>query len=349
MNPLVLLAGNLVPALIDIIAGDKAGKVSRTVADAVTGAVGTADPVEAQTKLAQDPALAAQLRIALAQIATDEKRLLIEAEAQARKDALDAEIALHKAKLDAANATREAELRQREIDLRETQGARQMMIDIKDGYVRRTPMVLSYIVTAGFFLVLILFVVMKNSIESTRVAPISDEIRALLPTMRPDQIAALVMPRSDFVIQIINICVGALAAAFATVMSFWLGSSQSSRNKDAIVANMQERTAETQERQTQANFEMTRKAVEATRGGKGGGGGQQAPGGATDETGEAPETKQDPASRPDPSPAQAMAQASSRIRHAKIRSAKILSARIRCGTSRPAPSRPMRWARRCRG
>ena len=35
------------------------------------------------------------------------------------------------------------------------------------------------------------------------------------------------------VANVINITVGALAAAFATVVNFWLGSSQGSRDKDA--------------------------------------------------------------------------------------------------------------------
>lgn len=43
------------------------------------------------------------------------------------------------------------------------------------------------------------------------------------------------------VVQIINIAIGALAAAFATVVSFWLGSSQGSRIK---AAELQERQAE---------------------------------------------------------------------------------------------------------
>ncbi|HEX5865088.1 MAG TPA: glycosyl hydrolase 108 family protein [Casimicrobiaceae bacterium] len=47
------------------------------------------------------------------------------------------------------------------------------------------------------------------------------------------------MPTGDNVAQIINITVGALAAAFATVVSFWLGSSQGSRAKDAAMIQIQ--------------------------------------------------------------------------------------------------------------
>jgi hypothetical protein len=44
-------------------------------------------------------------------------------------------------------------------------------------------------------------------------------------------------------LQIINIVIGALVAAFATVVNFWLGSSQGSRTKDQQSAEMMERSA----------------------------------------------------------------------------------------------------------
>jgi hypothetical protein len=63
---------------------------------------------------------------------------------------------------------------------------------------------------------------------------------------------------SEQVAQIINITVGALAAAFATVISFWLGSSQGSRVKDAATMQLQAQqvsqtgaSIETQARQTE--------------------------------------------------------------------------------------------------
>ncbi|WP_084698299.1 glycoside hydrolase family 108 protein [Muricoccus aerilatus] len=48
-------------------------------------------------------------------------------------------------------------------------------------------------------------------------------------------------PRFDpQVASVINITVGTLGAAFAAVVNFWIGSSQSSRNKDALVGRLQE-------------------------------------------------------------------------------------------------------------
>lgn len=273
MNPLLLLAGNLLPTILDFVGGERASDVSKAVTAAVTAATGTTDPVAAEQQL-QNPTAAAQLRVELARIVSEEKKIAFEAEAQRRrdeieaeakerKDALERDLANHKVRLDEIATTVKAAHDQREQDMRETRGARQMLSELvdKDRYIARTPMVISYLVTIGFFVVLGLFVFMKPALETSQPAKLPQEALAVLNTLRPDQIAALVQPRSDFVIQIINISVGALAAAFATVMSFWLGSSQSSRTKDAIAANLQERNVESQERQAKESIKAVETAV----------------------------------------------------------------------------------------
>ncbi|WP_424140864.1 hypothetical protein [Roseomonas chloroacetimidivorans] len=68
MAPLVAIGASLLPSLIDLIAGDKAGKVAGAVADTVRQVAGTDDPVGAAAALA-DPAKAAELRVRLAEIA----------------------------------------------------------------------------------------------------------------------------------------------------------------------------------------------------------------------------------------------------------------------------------------
>ncbi|MCB4767253.1 transglycosylase SLT domain-containing protein [Ancylobacter sp. Lp-2] len=266
MNPLILLAGNLLPSLLDFLVGDRGEKVAEAVVNAVARTTGASDATTAQEKVDQDPAAAAELRLALARIVADEKKLALEAEtqrrrdeiaeeAQVRKDALDRDLATHKARLDEMVATEKAALEQRQQDIVETTGARQLLSTLidKDTIVARTPMVLSYIVTIGFFLVLVSFLLLKNRLEVPQPPELPKGLNDILGTLEPQQIAALVQPRSDFVVQIINICVGALAAAFATVMSFWLGSSQSSRNKDVLAAGLQQQTNESQERQAQQN------------------------------------------------------------------------------------------------
>jgi lysozyme family protein len=51
--------------------------------------------------------------------------------------------------------------------------------------------------------------------------------------------------QNNFIVQIINIAVGALTAAFATVVNFWLGSSAGSRKKDDANLSLQQAQAQT--------------------------------------------------------------------------------------------------------
>ena len=74
------------------------------------------------------------------------------------------------------------------------------------------PATVSSLVVIGFFAVLILLVTMPGGTGSL-----------------DPQVAS-----------VINITVGSLGAAFAAVVNFWIGSSQSSRDKDAIVGQLQE-------------------------------------------------------------------------------------------------------------
>ena len=62
--------------------------------------------------------------------------------------------------------------------------------------------------------------------------------------------------------QLINISVGALAAGFATVISFWLGSSQGSRFKDAANAEAQEKQVKNTKELIDKTTEQTTKIIE---------------------------------------------------------------------------------------
>lgn len=73
----------------------------------------------------------------------------------------------------------------------------------------RTPAVLSYIVVVGFMALLAMMLAGTFKLVTTNLDPA--------------------------VLQIVNILIGALAAAFATVMNFWLGSSLGSRQKDSVL------------------------------------------------------------------------------------------------------------------
>lgn len=78
-------------------------------------------------------------------------------------------------------------------------------------WVTLTPSILSYIVVVGFFLLVILLMFGKS-------------------------LSSAFDGTNDAFFQIVNICVGAIAAGFATVLNFWLGSSLGSRRKDDATA-----------------------------------------------------------------------------------------------------------------
>ena len=191
MLPLIPIALSVVPELIKLIAGDRAGSVATQVAGVVQAVTGTADPVEAQKRLSEDSAVATQLRVRLAEIALEAQKAQLVAEEQRRQ----------------------AELSEMQKALENTQGARSSMIDlVRSGSpIAWGAPVVSIIVTGGFFLFLIIL---------------------MIGGIRTDA-------GNQTVANIINIAVGALATAFATVVNFWLGSSKGSRDKDEQVARAQ--------------------------------------------------------------------------------------------------------------
>lgn len=200
MLPLIPIALSVVPELIKLIAGDRAGSVATQVAGVVQAVTGTADPVEAQKRLTEDSAVATQLRVRLAEIALEAQKAQLVAEEQRRQ----------------------AELAEMQKSLENTQGARSSMIELvrAGSAMAWGAPVVSIIVTGGFF-VFLLALMWGGGGE-----------RKWDPT----------------VANIINIAVGALATAFATVVNFWLGSSMGSRDKDKQVARAMELNSTVQQR-----------------------------------------------------------------------------------------------------
>jgi hypothetical protein len=68
MLPLIPLALTLVPQLISLFAGDKAGAAAQTVAGVVRTVTGADDEAAAQAAINADPKMAAELKIELAKI-----------------------------------------------------------------------------------------------------------------------------------------------------------------------------------------------------------------------------------------------------------------------------------------
>jgi lysozyme family protein/peptidoglycan hydrolase-like protein with peptidoglycan-binding domain len=226
MNPLIALAVGILPEILKAVVGDKAGTVAGAVSQAVAQIAHTTDPEKARETLNADPAAVAALQLKLAEIAAaqDEKRqqaqlALLKEQNEQEAQRQQAQIAFIKEQYEQEAKKREAQLEQFRAEIEDTKSARATFSTLA---LANNPMAwgapaVSVIVTIGFFgiLILLLTVGMKGGTQ---------------------------------VEQIVNITVGALAAAFATVVSFWLGSSQGSRAKDATTTA----AIETQARQTEA-------------------------------------------------------------------------------------------------
>lgn len=119
--------------------------------------------------------------------------------------------------LDATKAQNAEADQQRQDALNNTQGARSGLqaLATTNSTIAWTAPTISYLVIAGFFIFLFVLVWVYKTAD-TKVDP------------------------NNFVIQIINIVVGALTAAFATVVNFWLGSSAGSQKKDDANLTLQQ-------------------------------------------------------------------------------------------------------------
>src|SRR3954468_3196175 len=130
--PLLALAASILPEIVRVVAGDRAGKVANLVTDAVRISTGTEDPELASQKLRVDPVVEANLRIQLAQIALEGERLRYEEEKNQRQ----------------------AELEELSKMVADTQNARSSMLGLvrADSPIAWGAPVVSCIVTLGFFI-----------------------------------------------------------------------------------------------------------------------------------------------------------------------------------------------------
>ncbi|MGB8525504.1 MAG: peptidoglycan-binding protein [Rhodoplanes sp.] len=241
MNPLIMIAARVLPGIIQAIAGDKAGTVAGAVTKAVTDITRTQNPKEAEDKLNTDPAAVVELQLKLAEIANAQEEARQKAQLALLKEQNEQEIKRQQAQLEALKQQSEADAKKREADfqalqakLDDTKDARASLRGLAampgaDKWVLRSPPVLSYIITMGFFLVLGFLLLF-----------------GIAPWAQNGKSAE----------QVVYIVIGALTAALATVVNFWLGSSQSSQRKDVANERQTAQNAELIERSAKQNAEI---------------------------------------------------------------------------------------------
>lgn len=211
MNPFVVLAGSLLPEILKLALGSKSAPVIEAVTRAVETATGTKDPQQAQAQIAADPKLANELKLELARIAAQSE------EAQRHADLEQLRLTIERESRAAAN-----ELVQRERDDKDRESARGMFLSLASSSnpLAWAPIAISIIIVGGFFWIL-----------WALIQPVPPGIESPFKNDGP-------------LLQIINIVIGGLVSAFATVVSYYLGSSASSRAKDTASFEIQERMAD---------------------------------------------------------------------------------------------------------
>ncbi|MBL9060405.1 MAG: hypothetical protein JNK88_10335, partial [Mangrovicoccus sp.] len=216
LPPLVSLAVSLVPGLAKRLADRVLPGVEQKLTDTVQQVLGTDDVVVAEQKL-QDPKVAAELRVRLAEIEVEADRVQAEADAKRRAD----------------------ELERFRAEIADMQQARSNMLDLvrAESPLAWGPVAVSLVVVVGFFGTLLYLIQLMRLPESQA---------------------------NTAVIQIVNIAVGALTAGFATVVSFWLGSSDGSRQKDRSAVQAQSAMAQVQAQSARVTREIVSEQTRQT-------------------------------------------------------------------------------------
>jgi peptidoglycan hydrolase-like protein with peptidoglycan-binding domain len=208
MNPLLGIAISFFPRIAESLVGDKFGAIAGAVKKVVTDVTRTENPEQARQRLKADPQAATELQIKLAQIAAEQE----EKRQQAQLD-------LVRLQYEDQAKRRETEIQKLTKQLQDTENARANVRALagENPWIAATAPAISYLVTGGFFIIL--------AVLLWRGLAIDDKSQAVIYTV-----------------------IGALVAGFATVVNFWLGSSQGSRLKE-----------ERQERQVQQNVDILAK------------------------------------------------------------------------------------------
>ncbi|WP_428030639.1 glycoside hydrolase family 108 protein [Ancylobacter sp.] len=211
MNPFVVLAGSILPEILKLALGPKSASVIDAVTKAIEKATGTKDAQKAEDKIAADPKLANELKLELARIAAEGEA------AQRQADLEELRLLIERESRAAAN-----NLAHRERDDQDRHDARGTFLALASARnpLAWAPIVISIIIVVGFFW--ILWVLLQ---------PVTPENKSPFTDNAP-------------LLQLINIVIGGLVSAFATVVSYHLGSSASSRAKDTASFQLQERFAD---------------------------------------------------------------------------------------------------------
>jgi hypothetical protein len=198
MGPqMMLLASQVLPDLIRVLAGDRSDSVRNQVVEAIRTATGTDDPEAARAKIEADPQARAQLQKDLAGIALEETK----EQNRANEEAQRIDLELNRLQSEERERAREDEFRQYLRDLQDRQEARSMETTLAEEH---NPLAWVAPIMA-FGLVLLIFYLLRGIMEAREEVVNKD---------------------------VFNVVLGALVTAFTTVVAYYFGSSIGSTKKD---------------------------------------------------------------------------------------------------------------------
>ena len=216
MGPLLAIGMQLLPDLIGILARDQSGSATDKVVNAIKQATpGIDDPVQAQKKINEDPALREKLQNDLAAIALAETKEQNRANEEAERISLE----FDRLEVQDRERQRQEDYRQYLRDLQDRQDARGMQAKLAEDH---SPLAWVAPIMA-FVLVLMIWYLLHGILTAH------------------DQVV-----NKD----VFNVVLGALVTAFTTVVAYYFGSSLGSSKKDdalksgALMTNPKHRAAE---------------------------------------------------------------------------------------------------------
>jgi hypothetical protein len=194
---MMLLASQVLPDLIRVLAGDRSDSVRNQVVEAIKTATGTDDPEAARAKIEADPQAKAQLQKDLAEIALEATK----EQNRANEEAQRIDLELNRLESEERERAREEEFRQYLRDLQDRQEARSMETTLAEEH---NPLAWVAPIMA-FGLVLLIFYLLRGIMDAREEVVNKD---------------------------VFNVVLGALVTAFTTVVAYYFGSSIGSTKKD---------------------------------------------------------------------------------------------------------------------
>ena len=204
MEPLLLIATQLLPDFVRLLAGDRSGSVKDQVVDAIKKATGTDSQADAQHKIDTDAQLKAQLQKELAEIALAET----EEQNRAKEEAQQTDLELYRLEAEERQRLREEEFQQYLRDLQDRQGARAMQTELAEEH---NP--LAWVAPIIAFALVVVIGYLLHGIMVAREPVVNKDV--------------------------FNVVLGALVTAFTTVVAYYFGSSVGSKTKDDALSSGQ--------------------------------------------------------------------------------------------------------------